>query len=131
MKKPLLLLSLIFVFSINAQAQFSKYIIRFKDKAGTPFSINNPTQYLSARSIQRREKQKIKIDSTDLPITPRYIDSIRLAGNVTILNRSKWLNQVCIQTTDAAALAKINSFSFVISSNPVMRIASGGREALE
>src|SRR4029077_21137981 len=72
-----------------------------------------------------RVRQHISIDSTDLPITPRYIDSIRLAGNVTILNRSKWLNQVCIQTTDAAALAKINSFPFVISSNPVMRIQSG------
>ena len=55
----------------------------------------------------------------DLPITPRYIDSIRLAGAVTILNSSKWLNQVAIQTTDAAALAKINTFPFVIAASPV------------
>ena len=109
-------------FSSIVSAQFSKYIIRFKDKAGTPFSINNPSQYLSPRAIQRRSRQNISIDSTDLPITPRYIDSIRLAGNVTILNRSKWLNQVCIQTTDAAVLAKINSFTFVISSSAVMRL---------
>lgn len=115
-------------FAKVSNAQFSKYIIRFKDKVGTPYTTNNPSQYLSAKSIQRRAKQKISIDSTDLPITPRYIDSIRLAGNVIILNRSKWLNEVCIQTTDAAALAKINSFPFVISSNPVMRAQLGDRE---
>ena len=129
MKKPLLLLTLLFlILSFTSRAQFSKYIIRFKDKAGTPFSINNPSQYLSARSIQRRARQNISIDSSDLPITPRYIDSIQLAGAVTILNRSKWLNEVCIQTTDAAALAKINGFPFVISSNPVMRIQQGNKE---
>ena len=54
-------------------------------------------------------------------LLPRYIDSVRLAGNVTILDRSKWLNQVCIQTTDAAALAKINSMPFVINTQPLMR----------
>ena len=129
MKKYLLLLSItVLLFGVASQAQFSKYIVRFKDKAGTPFNINNPSQYLSARSIQRRVKQNIAIDSTDLPITPRYLDSVKLAGNVTILNKSKWLNEVCIQTTDAAALAKINSFPFVISSSPVKRIQEGNKE---
>ena len=47
------------------------------------------------------------------------MDSIRLSGNVTIINVSKWLNQVCIQTTDAAALIKINSFVFVKGTSPI------------
>ncbi len=118
------ILSIFIFFSTSASAQFSKYVIRFKDKAGTPFIINNPAQFLSAKAIARRAKQNIAIDETDLPITPRYIDSVRLAGTVTILDNSKWLNQVCIETTDAAALAKINSFSFVIASRPVMRRVS-------
>src|SRR4029079_721960 len=101
--------------------QFTRYIVRFKDKAGTPNTINNPLQYLSAKAIARRARQNIAIDETDLPISPRYTDSVRLAGNVTILDKSKWLNQVCIQTTDAAALAKINSMAFVINSQPLMR----------
>jgi hypothetical protein len=42
-----------------------------------------------------------------------------LAGAVTILNSSKWLNQVAIQTTDAAALNKINAFPFVLSYAPI------------
>ena len=97
----------------------TRYLVRFKDKGTNPFSISTPSQYLSARAIARRTAYNISIDSTDLPVTPRYIDSVRLAGAVTILNVSKWLNQVSIQTTDAAALAKINAFPFVLSASPI------------
>ena len=120
MKKYLLFTCIALAFFATAtNAQFSRYIIRFKDKGTNPYTINNPSQYLTARAIQRRTRYSIPIDSMDLPITPRYIDSIRLAGTVTILNSSKWLNQVAIQTTDAAALAKINTFPFVIAASPV------------
>ena len=121
--KKIFLLGIIFGFTQCLHAQNSKYIIRLKDKAGTPFSISNPGQFLSARSIARRTRQNIPVDQSDLPITPRYIDSIRLAGAVTILNVSKWLNQVCIRTCDAAALAKINSFPFVAGSQQVRKTA--------
>jgi serine protease AprX len=117
--KPILFLMLLAFAATAANAQFSKHIVRLKDKAGTPFTISNPSAYLSAKSIARRTKQNIAIDSTDLPITPRYLDSIRSVANVTILNKSKWLNQVLIQTTNAAALAKIQSFPFVQNVAPV------------
>ena len=120
MKKIVFCILAAFAFCITeSKAQFSRYIIRLKDKGSSPYSISNPSQYLTARALQRRTRYSIAIDSMDLPVTPRYIDSIRLAGAVTILNTSKWLNQVAIQTTDAAALNKINTFPFVISSNPV------------
>lgn len=120
MKKLMIMILIgLFAASTNGYAQFSKYIIRLKDKGTNPFAISNPIQYLTQRSIDRRTRYGITIDSTDLPITPRYIDSIRLAGAVTILNTSKWLNQVAIQTTDAAALAKIAGFPFVLSSGPI------------
>ena len=124
MKKVYLLSLALVLLTFNSNAQFTKYIVRFKDKAGTPFTINNPSAYLSARSIERRTKQNIPFDETDLPITPRYIDSVRLAGNVIILDKSKWLNQVCIQTTDSVALAKINSMPFVIITQPLMHPVS-------
>ena len=119
MKKTVSLFTFFLLASLFTQAQFNRYVIRFKDKGTNPFSIANPTQYLSQRALQRRVRYSILIDSLDLPVTPRYIDSVRLAGSVTILNASKWLNQVTIRTTDAAAIAKINSFSFVASSMPI------------
>ncbi|RYF84520.1 MAG: peptidase S8, partial [Chitinophagaceae bacterium] len=126
-----------FVFVVTAtvvNAQFSRYIITFRNKATTPFSLNTPGQYLSQRAIDRRTRYGIAIDSTDLPVTPRFVDSLRLAGSVTVLNVSRWLNQVSIQTTDAAALQKINGFAFVQSVAPIAaRIGSGSgrKEARE
>jgi serine protease AprX len=104
---------LLFAAAESKAQSFSRYIIRFKDKATTPYTFANPSAYLSQRAIDRRTRYSIATDSTDLPVTPRYIDSVRLAGAVTILNISKWLNQVSIQTNDAAALVKIAAFPFV------------------
>ncbi len=105
--------------TLQSHAQFSRYIIRLKNKTGTPFTISNPSQFLTQRSINRRTRYNIPIDTTDLPIPPSYLDSIRQAGTVTILNVSKWLNQVCISTTDNAALTRINNFSFVQSTSGI------------
>jgi subtilisin family serine protease len=105
----------VLILSFTSEAQVSRYIIKFKDKGSNTFSLNNPSAYLSQRALDRRTRFSIVIDSSDLPVTLRYIDSIRLSGTVTILNASKWLNAVSIQTNDAAALSKINSFSFVKS----------------
>jgi serine protease AprX len=115
-------------FSFNVSGQFTKYIVEFRDKNGTPFSISNPSQFLSAKAIARRAKQHIAVDQTDLPVVPGYIDSVRLAGNVRVLDQSKWLNQICIETTDPAALHKIGTFSFVLKTQPVKRIAKGVNE---
>ena len=119
MRKFKLLVLAIVGFSSMANAQLNRYIIELKDKATNPFSLNTPAAYLTPRALLRRTQQGIAIDSADLPVTPRYIDSIRMAGAVTILNVSKWLNQVAIQTTDAAALAKINNFPFVKSATGI------------
>src|ERR1700756_5399901 len=119
MKRCLLLLLFFFAAATKNNAQFTRYIIQLKNKYGTPYSLSNPAQYLSQRAIDRRTKYSIALDSTDLPVTPAYIDSIQAAGAVTILNVSKWLNQVCISTTDAAALTKINSFAFVVGTAPI------------
>lgn len=104
---------------IHGQSSPSRYILELTDKKGSPFTLADPMAYLSAGSVQRRVRQQIAIDSTDLPIPPAYLDSIGAVPNVTLLNKSKWLNQVLIRTTDPAALATLRSFSFVRQSLPV------------
>ncbi|MFC4262247.1 S8 family serine peptidase [Ferruginibacter yonginensis] len=121
MKKVMVLMLLLGALVNHSYAQQTRYLIKFKDKGSNPFSLNNPSQYLSTRALQRRTRYNIGIDSLDLPVTPRYVDSVRLAGAVTILNTSKWLNEVAIKTSDATALAKINNLPFVVS---VVGIAS-------
>ncbi|HEY2721189.1 MAG TPA: S8 family serine peptidase [Chitinophagaceae bacterium] len=99
----------------HANAQFTRYIVKFKDKNGTPYTLSNPLAYLSQRSIDRRVRYGLSVDSTDLPVNPTYITEVKNVPNVILLNISKWLNAVTIQTTDANALTTINNFSFVKS----------------
>ncbi|MEO6819427.1 MAG: S8 family serine peptidase [Ginsengibacter sp.] len=63
--------------------------------------------------------QKIDIDESDLPINPFYISQLRITPTVSILNQSKWLNQVCIETNDSNALTKIQQLLFVKEVKPV------------
>ncbi|MFM9907914.1 MAG: S8/S53 family peptidase [Chitinophagaceae bacterium] len=119
MKKIYFFLLLALCFSTNSKAQYTGYIVQLKDKKGTVHSLSNPSTYLSLKAIQRRTRQKLTIDSTDLPVSGAYLDSLRLVPNATIVNISKWLNQVLIRTSDANAISKINSFPFVKSSGPI------------
>jgi serine protease AprX len=118
MNYVLLLITFLLLSAGKSTAQtFSKKVVFFTDKGGTPYSISNPSAYLSTRAVERRTRYNINIDSTDIPVLQRYVDSVTAAGAVTILGKSKWLNAVIIQTTDAAAVARINSFPFVVKTN--------------
>ena len=99
----------------------TKYWVQFTDKTNTPFTVSNPSAFLSARSIQRRVNQGIPVITQDLPIDPNYIQQVLSAGAVTLLNRSKWFNAITIETVDANALTTIQGFSFVVGVQPVQR----------
>lgn len=89
-----------------------KYWVQFTNKEGTAYSINDPSDYLSAKAITRRIKHQISIDSTDLPLVQRYIDSVLTTG-VSIISRSKWLNGITISVPDTTAISQIANFPFV------------------
>src|SRR5690349_10073982 len=113
MKKILPLFILILLAGSESGAQLNRYVVKLRNKGGSPYSFSNPLVYLSQRAIDRRTKYGIAIDSTDLPVTPAYVNQIRSVPNVTVLNVSKWLNAVTIFTTDANAINTINGFPFV------------------
>lgn len=108
-----LFLFFFFFFIVQHASSQSRFIVKFKNKGFNTFTLANPSAYLSPKSIERRTRYNLNIDSTDLPVTKRYLDSLASIPNVTILNVSKWLNQVSIHTTDPEAITRINSFSFV------------------
>jgi serine protease AprX len=131
MKGIVLCLLLVF-FYWNGNAQFTRYIIRFRNKGNNNYTLTNPSAYLSQRAIDRRTRYHITIDSLDLPVTKSYIDSVLAAGSVTLLNVSKWLNSITIKTTDAAALNKIKSFPFVVTADSIAaRSFQTGRSKLD
>lgn len=112
MKNWVSLLALLLV-SVTLTAQDNRHLIELANKANSIYTVTKPAAFLSGKAILRRQKAGIAIDATDLPVHQPYIDSIRTAGDVTIISASKWLNQVMIYTTDTAALSKISRFTFV------------------
>ncbi|MBC7570221.1 MAG: S8 family serine peptidase [Spirosoma sp.] len=92
---------LLWLGQLNAWAQRpQKYLVLLKDKANSPFSVSRPQQFLSPRSIQRRQKQNIATLERDLPVNPAYLTQIQQAG-AKIWFPSRWLNAVLIEATDA------------------------------
>jgi len=128
MKKLFFLSLLSFLIIDRSYAQFSRYIVRLKNKGATTFTLANPSAYLSQRAVDRRTRFNISIDSTDIPVPSAYITQIKNVPNVTLLNVSKWLNAVTILTTDANAINSINALPFVQSTAGIAaRINSNGR----
>ncbi len=115
-KTTILLLSILVTIVSFSQVAPDKYHIRFTDKDNSPYSIENPLEFLSQRAIDRRANQNIAIVENDLPVNPAYISSIAGTG-VTILNVSKWMNSLTIYTTDQNALDAIDAFPFVQSTS--------------
>jgi len=119
MKKLIIVLIGSCLFFAEARAQFTRYVIKLKNKGGSAFSFSTPSAYLSQRAIDRRTRYGIAIDSTDIPVTPSYITQIRNVSNVTVLNISKWHNSVSIETSDPNAITTINGLPFVQSVAPI------------
>ena len=91
-----------------------KYRVTLADKAETIYSLDEPEKFLSARSLERRQRQGIRIDSTDLPVCESYIHRLVEQGG-KYLSSSKWNNTVLLQTSDEAAAGRFLENSFVKS----------------
>lgn len=130
MKHFYFVIAFLLLLAADLKAQYTKHIVQFKDKGTNIHALANPSTYLSSKAIDRRNRQKIKIDSTDLPVSTWYLDSIKNVPNTRVLNVSKWLNQVLVETTDPAALLKINSFPFVKTSRGVAAMAAPSNDEI-
>ena len=87
--------------TVHCKAQLpAKYLINFKDKTNSPYSVSKPLEFLSQRSVNRRQKQNITVKTRDLPVNPSYISEIKKTG-AKIWFTSRWMNSALIQTSEA------------------------------
>lgn len=96
----------------NPEGKSYIYRLTLADKAGTPYTISDPEKYLSLRSIERRKRQGLAIDSTDLPVSPAYIRQI-LRHGVEVVGVSKWNNTVLVRSADKQKLERLRRLPFV------------------
>lgn len=111
---------LLVAFQGQAQLSANKYWIQFSDKNNNGFNIENPAQFLSAKSIERRTKYGIAIQNKDLPVTENYVQTVAQTG-ANVLLRSKWMNGVVVLLNDTNLLGSIEQLPFVVSSRKLAR----------
>jgi hypothetical protein len=107
-------ISLFFSLILLAQVSPNKYWVKFTDKNNSPYSIEQPEEFLSQEAIERRANHGIAITESDLPVNPDYIQGVSDIG-VTVLNVSKWFNSVTIYTTNSNLLDDIYNLPYVVS----------------
>ena len=96
------------------------YLVRLqlRDKQGTGFSLDRPEEFLSARSLARRRRQHIAVDSTDLPVSTPYIYYVRARG-FEVVSASRWTNTLLVRTRSVAALAELQAMPMVAEARQV------------
>lgn len=94
-----LLLFVSIAYTLPAQT-INRYIVFFKDKAGTSYSVSAPSQFLSEKAIVRRAKQGIMITEEDFPVNAAYINQVKATGAKTYFS-SRWMNCVLVETSAA------------------------------
>ncbi len=115
--KTIIKISLLFIIQFiftDILAEDNGYFVTFTDKDDTPYSVNTPEEFLSARAIERREKQNIPITVRDLPVNPVYIDNLKKLG-VKIKNTTKWMNGCIVFSSDKALMDTLNKYDFISS----------------
>lgn len=86
--------------------------VYFRDKPSKITYLENPTQMLSLRSIERRTRQNIALDIIDVPIEKSYYNQVKNATGIKIMAKSKWLNALHLEGTKTN-INKLKLFKFV------------------
>ena len=89
-----------------------RYRVSLKDKEGTAYSVDNPQAFLSERAIERRNRQQLPVDSTDLPLSSVYMEELKGMG-AKLVTSSKWNNTVVLEVTDTLLMDEVLKKSFV------------------
>ena len=103
------------------------YIWRYtlKDKQGSPYSIDHPGRWLTHKSIERRRRQHLSVDSTDLPVSSKYLKLFEKTSYETtrkskksstewaIIGTSRWNNTILVRSNDTTVFSQLATLDCV------------------
>ena len=88
------------------------YRIYLRDKVGCGFTLDRPSRYLSPKALERRRRQHLRVDSTDLPLSREYLFKLNVK-DTRIIGQSRWNNTVLIASPDTSLLQLLAQLPFV------------------
>lgn len=100
------------------------YFVYLSDKSGNEYDLAHPEAYLSQRTLDRRARLGIQVDSTDMPVTQSYINQVTAAG-AQFYHSSRWMNGILVWASEE----QINSVKSLgcVDSVDIVRPSSAGR----
>ena len=90
------------------------YIFRYTltDKGPTSYSLDVPQHFLSQKSLERRQRQGLAIDSTDLPVSKHYV-KLFTTRQTQVVGTSRWQQTIVVRSSDSLALARLAQLPIV------------------
>ncbi len=110
--KAFILFLLFALLSESVSAVSYYFYIQLSDKNNSPYSLSNPSTFLSAKALTRRADFNIVCDSTDLPVNPAYVTQISNLG-IKVHSRSKWMNGLTVLVPDSTIMSQVRTLPFV------------------
>ena len=104
-------LAALFVGQASAENNY-KYRVNLKDKVGSAYSVDKPQEFLSERALERRNRQQLPVDETDLPVSQVYVKEL-LGTGARLVTTSKWNNTVVLEVSDTTLMDKVKEMPFV------------------
>lgn len=109
------------------------YIWRYtlQDKRESSYTLERPQRWLSHKSIERRRKQGLPLDSTDLPVSNGYMKAInRMVNDANrtikrsqtesmVIGSSRWNNTVLVRSADTTFLHRLSEQAYIKRSEMV------------
>ena len=89
------------------------YRLTLTDKGESPYRLEHPTRWLSPKSVEHRRRQGLKLDSTDLPVSPRYLKILQSQKGISLVGQSRWNNTVLVRTADTLAVSALQELPFI------------------
>lgn len=127
-------MSMIIVLTFPALGNVNRYIVIFKDKKGSSYSIDKPEEFLSSRAIQRRNNQNIDISINDLPVSDIYLDALHNLNEIDVHFTTKWMNGVLVEMDETReeelkSLPFVDNLTFVAPGSKLIPSPGNGRVA--
>ncbi|MDR1980186.1 MAG: S8 family serine peptidase [Tannerellaceae bacterium] len=98
---------------LSAQTNYC-FRVYLKDKGDSGYTLDSPEAYLSQASIDRRTREGMFVDETDLPIAASYLEALSAVGACPIV-KSNWFSTVVVISEDSLVVEKLKSLSMVDS----------------
>ncbi|MCH7396919.1 S8 family serine peptidase [Belliella sp. DSM 107340] len=126
MVKIRILFALIFALVFHLSSGQGKYAVHYKYKPQEQFTLEDGSGFLTAKSLERRVKQSIPLDSLDLPISKEY-EVLVLENSMELIYNTKWMNASLV-IANQEQIDVISSFDFVEKVEFVSPVSNvGGR----